>query len=60
MPDDRRNRVPDGTCFVTVNLRARQSDLLVTQIDSLREAVRKVRAITPFHIDAWVVLPEQA
>ena len=58
MPDYRRNRVPGGTYFFTVNLRARQSDLLVTRIDALRSAVRRVRALTPFHIDAWVVLPE--
>jgi putative transposase len=35
-----------------------RSDLLVTQIDILREAVRRVRARTPFRIDAWVVLPD--
>jgi putative transposase len=40
-----------------VNLLDRRSDLLVTQIDALREAVRQVRARAPFHIDAWVVLP---
>jgi putative transposase len=33
--------------------------LLVTQIDALREAVRQVRARAPFHIDAWVVLPDR-
>jgi REP-associated tyrosine transposase len=30
----------------------------VTQIDVLRDAVRQVRARAPFHIDAWVVLPD--
>jgi putative transposase len=30
----------------------------VTQIDALRDAVRQVRARAPFHIDAWVVLPD--
>src|SRR5207249_5532231 len=30
----------------------------VTQIEALREAVRRVRARVPFHIDAWVVLPD--
>ncbi len=58
MPDYRRNRVPGGTYFFTVNLLERSSDLLVDQIDALREAVRKVRAARPFHIDAWVVLPD--
>jgi putative transposase len=30
MPEYRRNRVPGGTIFFTVNLRDRRSDLLVT------------------------------
>jgi len=58
MPDYRRNRVPGGTYFFTVNLLDRNSSVLVEQIDVLREAVRTVRAQAPFHIDAWVVLPE--
>jgi REP element-mobilizing transposase RayT len=58
MPDYRRNRVPGGTFFFTVNLRDPRSDLLVTQIDIMRNAVRRVRARTPFRIDAWVVLPD--
>ena len=48
MPDYRRNRVPGGTLFFTVNLRDRRSDLLVAQIDLLRGAVRRVRARAPF------------
>ena len=58
MPDYCRNRVPGGTFFFTVNLRDPRSDLLVTQNDRLRDAVRRVRARTPFRIDAWVVLPD--
>ncbi len=58
MPEYRRNRVPGATYFFTVNLLDRRSDLLVTHIDPLREAVRKVRRRSPFHIDAWVVLPD--
>ena len=58
MTDYRRNRVPGGTYFFTVNLLDRQSDLLVTNVQSLREVVRDVRAQAPFHIDACVVLPE--
>jgi putative transposase len=58
MPDYRRNRVPGGTFFFTVNLLDRRSDLLVTRIDALRKAVRRVRSSAPFHIDAWVVLPD--
>jgi putative transposase len=54
--DYRRNRVPAGTFFFAANLLDRRSDLLVTQIDALRDAVRRVRAGAPFHIDAGVVL----
>ena len=41
-----------------MNLLDRSSSLLVTQIDALRESVRRARANAPFHIDAWVVLPD--
>src|SRR3984893_10828301 len=58
MPHYRRNRVPGGTYFFTVNLLDRRSNLLVARIDALRDAVRQVRARAPFHIDAWVVLPD--
>ena len=58
MLDYRRNRVPGGTFFFTVNLLDRRSNLLVTQIDALRDAVRRVRARACFRIDAWVVLPD--
>src|SRR5271154_7105269 len=58
MPEYRRNRVAGGTYFFTVNLLDRNSRLLVTEIDALRDAIRHVRAGAPFHIDGWVVLPE--
>jgi putative transposase len=58
MPDYRRNRVPGATYFFTVNLANRRSDLLVREIDSLRAAIRTVRLARPFHIDAWVILPD--
>ncbi|EXJ16494.1 REP-associated tyrosine transposase [Imhoffiella purpurea] len=59
MPDYRRVRVPGGTYFFTVNLLERYpNDLLVRHIDVLRESVRRVRRRYPFHIDAWVVLPD--
>jgi putative transposase len=58
MPDYRRNHVPGGTYFFTVNLLDRRSNLLVAHIDALRRAVRDVHTRCPFHIDAWVVLPE--
>ncbi len=41
-----------------MNLLDRRSDLLVIQIDTLRKAVRQVRVRAPFHIEAWVVLPD--
>jgi putative transposase len=58
MPDYRRNRVAGGTYFFTVNLLDRRADLLIARIDALRAAVRAVRARSPFHIDAGVVLPD--
>ena len=58
MPDYRRLRVPGGTYFFTVNLLDRRMDTLVRHVDPLREAVRTVRRDRPFHIDAWVVLPD--
>ena len=58
MPEYRRNRVPGGTYFITVNLLDRRSDLLVTHIGLLRASVSRVRHLMPFHIDAWVVLPD--
>jgi hypothetical protein len=42
----------DPPNFFTVNLLDRRSDLLVMHIDALRDAVRKVRERSPFHIDA--------
>jgi len=54
----RRAHVPGATYFFTVNLLNRRSDLLVRHVDLLRETVRATRARHPFHIDAWVVLPD--
>ena len=58
MPDYRRNRLPGASYLFTVNLLDRRSDLLVERIGALRDAVREVRRRSPFHIDAWVVLPD--
>jgi REP element-mobilizing transposase RayT len=59
MPNYRRAFVPGGTWFFTVNLLQRHhNDLMVREIDLLRETVRQVREKYPFQIDAWVVLPE--
>jgi putative transposase len=41
-----------------VNLLERRLDLLVCHVDLLREAVRLTKQERPFHIDAWVVLPD--
>ena len=58
MPEYRRNFLAGGSFFFTVNLLDRRSDLLTAHIDLLRDAVRRVRRNHPFHIDAWVVMPE--
>lgn len=41
-----------------MNLVDRSSHLLVARIGALREAVRHARDRSPFHIDAWVVVPD--
>jgi len=58
MPNYRRNYVPSGTFFFTVNLADRGSDLLIREVETLRTAIRKTLRTKPFHIDAWVILPE--
>lgn len=58
MPNYVRPRVPGARVFFTVALADRESDLLVREVERLREAVRAVRAELPFAIDAWVVLPD--
>ncbi|MGV6849623.1 MAG: REP-associated tyrosine transposase [Marinibacterium sp.] len=58
MPPYRRPRITGATVFFTVNLADRTSDLLVREVDALREAVRVTRKERPFDIAAWVVLPD--
>jgi len=59
MPSYRRAFIPGGTWFFMANLLERHgNDLLVREIELLRSIVRRVRDKHPFHIDAWVVLPE--
>ena len=41
-----------------MNLLERRRDILVRHVDRLREAVRRTREERPFHIDAWVVMPD--
>lgn len=51
--------MPGGTCFFTANpLQRHHNDLLIREIDLLRETVKRVREKYPFQIDAWVILPE--
>jgi putative transposase len=58
MPNYLRYRIKGGCYFFTVNLLERKSTLLIDHIDLLRESVRLCKQKRPFHIDAWVVLPE--
>jgi putative transposase len=59
MPNYRRAFIPGGSWFFTVNLLQRHhNDLLIREIDLLRETVRRVREKHPFQINTWVVLPE--
>ena len=58
MPNYIRPKVPGATVFFTVNLADQRSDLLVREVDLLREAVRVTRAERPFRIEAWVELPD--
>jgi putative transposase len=60
MTDYRDNRVPGGTFFFTVRLLDRSSTLLTDHISAFGEALRQARIRKPFHIDAWVVLPDHA
>jgi putative transposase len=50
--------VPGGTYFFTVNLLERRRTLLVDHIDALRAAFRAAHAARPFHLIAYVILPD--
>jgi putative transposase len=56
----RRNFVPGGSFFFTVNLADRRLNLLTDHVDLLRAAFRYTRTRHPFAIDAIVVLPEHS
>src|SRR6202162_4532678 len=58
MTNYRRNFVPGGWQFFTVNLAERKSRLLIDHIDCLRAAFRYARTRHPFTIEAIVVLPD--
>jgi len=54
----RRNRIAGATYFFTVTLRNRRSDLLVREIDALRDAWRGARTRVAHTMIAAVVLPD--
>jgi putative transposase len=54
----RRNFVPGGSFFFTVNLADRRLSLLTMHVEALRAAFRDIRQHHPFTIDAIVVLPD--
>ena len=54
----RRSVVEGGTWFFTVNLADRAENLLVRNIDVLREVMKRVQLAHPFSVLAMVVLPE--
>ncbi len=58
MTNYRRYRIKGGTCFFTVNLQDRRSDLLTKYIETLRQALHTVKTHHPFTIDAMAVLPD--
>ena len=54
----RRANIEGGTYFFTVNLAQRDRALLVEQAEILQTAIRETKARHPFHIDAFVILPD--
>ncbi|HWF93658.1 MAG TPA: transposase [Xanthobacteraceae bacterium] len=54
----RRNFIPGGSYFFTVNLADRRLRLLAEHIELLRSAFRDVKATHPFTVEATVVLPD--
>jgi REP element-mobilizing transposase RayT len=59
MPNYQRADVAGGTYFFTVNTLCRLPVLTEAPVRAaLREAIRCTRAMHPFDIDAWVLLPD--
>ncbi len=58
MTNYRRNFIPGGSYFFTLNLADRRQHLLTDHVDLLRAAFRYTRARHPFTLDAIVVLPD--
>jgi putative transposase len=58
MTNYRRNFVPGGSFFFTVNLADRRLRLLTDHIGPLRAAFQRIRSRHPFTVEAIVVLPD--
>jgi putative transposase len=58
MTNYRRNFVPGGSYFFTVNLADRRLQLLTQYIEPLRAAFRYTRERHPFTVEAAVILPD--
>src|SRR5260370_5937472 len=58
MANYRRDFLPGGSYFFTVNLADRRRALLTDHIDLLRAAFRRVRARHPFAVEGAVILPD--
>ena len=59
MTSYRRNFIPGGCFFFTVNLADRRLRLLTEHVDALRSAFRETGQRHPFTTDAVVILPDQ-
>src|ERR1043166_1383479 len=58
MTNYRRNFLPGGSHFFTVNLLDRRSRLLTEKIELLRQAFRYAKERHPFSVEASVILPD--
>ena len=54
----RRDNTLGGTWFFTVNLAERKKQLLVEEIEILRDVMNQVKHKHPYKVDAMVVLPD--
>ena len=58
MTSYRRNFVPGGLYFFTLALANRHSDLLLTHVDTLKQAIQAEKQQNPFVVVALVILPD--